>query len=85
MVIEWADGHSTVFSAAQLRRFCPCAECIHELTGQQLLDPASVPDDLLQRDVRLVGSYAIAIQFADGHSTGIYTFARLRGLDSGAG
>ncbi|MDA1267087.1 MAG: DUF971 domain-containing protein [Planctomycetota bacterium] len=84
VVIEWADGHTTEYSTAQLRRLCPCAQCIHELTGRQLLDPASVPDDLTQRDVRLVGNYAIAVQFADGHNTGIYTFVALRAKDPGA-
>ena len=83
VVIEWADGHSTVFSAAQLRRLCPCAQCIHELTGRPLLDPSTVPEDMTQRDVRLVGNYAIAVQFSDGHDTGIYTFPRLRAADTG--
>jgi len=78
VVIEWADGHTSSFSTAALRRMCPCAQCVHELTGKALLDPATVPDDLIQRDVRLVGNYAIAVQFADGHNTGIYTFTRLR-------
>lgn len=85
VVIEWADGHTSTFTAAQLRRRCPCAQCIHELTGQRLLDPAAVPDDLTQQDVRLVGNYAIAVQFADGHSTGIYTFPKLREDDPGEG
>jgi DUF971 family protein len=31
-------------------------------------------------DVRLVGQYALQIGFASGHDTGIYTFARLKGL-----
>lgn len=85
VVIEWADGHSTVFSTAQLRRLCPCAQCIHELTGQPLLDPSTVAEDLVHRDVRLVGNYAIAIQFSDGHDTGIYTFPKLRAADTGEG
>jgi DUF971 family protein len=25
LVIEWADGHRTEYSAAELRRICPCA------------------------------------------------------------
>jgi ATP-binding protein involved in chromosome partitioning len=83
VTIDWADGHRTEYPTAVLRRLCPCAQCIHELTGQPLLDPASVPDDLTQSGVHLVGSYAIAVQFADGHSTGIYTFAALRQNDPG--
>ncbi|MCP3920510.1 MAG: DUF971 domain-containing protein [bacterium] len=81
IVLDWADGSSTTYTAAELRRLCTCAHCVHELTGKALLDPASVPDDLIQNDLRLVGSYAIAVQFADGHSTGIYPFAFLRKND----
>ena len=43
----------------------------------------TVPDDLTQSDVRLVGNYAIAIQFSDGHATGIYTYPYLRESDAG--
>ena len=81
IVVEWSDGHTSDYSAAQLRRLCPCAHCIHELTGRALLDPASVPDDLTHSDVRLVGNYAITVQFADGHATGIYPFPYLREHD----
>jgi len=79
--IEWSDGASTRYTAAEVRRICPCAHCIHELTGQLLLDPASVPDDLTTAQVRMVGNYALAIRFSDGHDTGIYPFAFLRKND----
>ena len=79
--VEWTDGHETVFSAAELRRLCPCARCVNEFTGEKMLDPGSVPDDLTQVDVRLVGNYALCVRFADGHDTGIYPFAMLRDLD----
>lgn len=79
--IDWSDGHRTVYRAAELRRLCPCAMCIHELTGEALLDPRSVPDDLTQSEVTLVGSYAIAVRFSDGHQTGIFTFPYLREND----
>ena len=81
VTIEWADGHETVYSAAALRRLCPCAHCVHELTGQALLDPATVPADLTQSDLRMVGSYAVALRFSDGHDTGIYPFPYLREND----
>jgi DUF971 family protein len=76
--IEWDDGRKTVLSARELRSLCPCAGCVDELTGIRRHDPASVPVDLLQTEVRLVGNYAIAIRFSDGHATGIYTFPMLR-------
>lgn len=81
IVLEWPDGHETVYTAAELRRKCPCAKCIHELTGQPLLDPDSVPDDLTQNGVVLVGNYAISVRFSDGHDTGIFTWPLLRGED----
>ena len=31
-------------------------------------------------DIALVGSYGLSATWADGHSTGIYTFERLREL-----
>jgi len=79
--IVWADGHETVYSAAALRRLCPCANCVNEVTGQLMLDPASIPDDLQQDDVRLVGNYAICVQFADRHDTGLFPFTFLREHD----
>lgn len=81
VVFEWADGHSAEFSAADLRRRCPCAACVSETTGQRILDPKSVPDDLTQADLHLVGNYAIALRFSDGHETGIYTYSLLRSAE----
>ncbi|MEO2145566.1 MAG: DUF971 domain-containing protein [bacterium] len=79
--LEWQDGHRTVYSTAELRRLCPCARCIHELTGQALLDPASVPEELTHNGVQLVGTYALSVAFSDGHSTGIFTWPMLREND----
>jgi len=38
------------------------------------------PAELQLADARLIGQYALALGFASGHSTGIYTFRYLRGL-----
>jgi DUF971 family protein len=83
--IEWSDGKTSVFTPAQLRGLCPCAECVSETTGVRMIDPERVPADLLQSDLALVGNYAITMRFSDGHHTGIYTFEYLRENDrSGA-
>ena len=79
--IEWADGRTSVFSAAELRRLCPCARCVNEVTGVRMHDPASVPEDLAQSELRMVGNYAIALRFSDGHDTGIFPFRFLREND----
>ena len=78
LAIEWQDGSRTVYTAAQLRAICPCARCVNELTGTRMHDPASVPQDLEQRDARLIGNYALSFRFSDGHETGIFPFTMLK-------
>jgi len=80
VTIEWTDGVKDAFSAADLRRVCPCAACVSETTGQRMHDPATVSDDVQQAELSLVGNYAITMHFSDGHSTGIFTFQFLRQL-----
>lgn len=78
--ITWSDDaiHSLPF--AYVRRQCGCAACVHELTGERLLDPDSVPEDITVENLELVGSYAVRITWSDGHSSGLYTWPRLREL-----
>ena len=80
MKISWSDGAVSTCSAQLLRQRCPCAACRHELTGEQILDPASVPADLAIARSEIIGQYALGFHFSDGHSTGIYTFAYLHDL-----
>ena len=84
IVIEWSDGHVSTFSTPQLRGVCPCAACVNELTGERMHDPRTVAADLEHTDVRIVGNYAIALRFGDGHDTGIFTWELLRRLDPDA-
>jgi DUF971 family protein len=81
LTIEWADGHTSRYSTAELRGLCPCARCVNELTGVRMHDPAKVPAELTHQDVRMVGNYALALRFADGHDTGIFPFRFLRSND----
>lgn len=78
VAIEWSDGARTELSAAEIRRRCPCAQCVDEMTGVRTLDTGKVPDDLRQDKLELVGNYAICLTFSDGHHTGIFTWALLR-------
>jgi DUF971 family protein len=79
--IEWSDDAKTVYTAAELRKLCPCAQCVSEVTGIRVHDPSTVPADMQQSDLRMVGNYALSMRFADGHHTGIFTFALLRKND----
>src|SRR5437867_11405566 len=76
--ITWADGHCTAFPNKRLRESCPCAACVSEVTGRRMLDPASIPADIRAEEISLVGRYAIKVRWSDRHSTGIYTFQKLR-------
>lgn len=76
--ITWPDGHRTVYANQRLRESCLCAACVHEVTGQRLLDPRTVRPDIRAEAISLVGRYAIQIRWSDGHATGIFPFERLR-------
>ncbi|HYN86862.1 MAG TPA: DUF971 domain-containing protein [Pyrinomonadaceae bacterium] len=78
--VTWADGRECRYAAAKLRRACPCARCVNEWTGERVLRPESVPDDLTIADVDLVGRYALNFRWSDGHDAGIYSFRLLREL-----
>jgi DUF971 family protein len=79
--IEWQDGHRTSFAAIELRWLCPCAYCRGEagLPGWLDTSPTLTADQTRLVDVHLVGSYAIAPSWGDGHHTGFYPFTMLRG------
>jgi DUF971 family protein len=76
--IQWEEqGHVGVYLARFLRLACGCAACVEEMSGEVLLDPASVGEDIRILGVRLVGQYALYFAFNDGHGTGIYPYDRL--------
>ncbi|HEX5466489.1 MAG TPA: DUF971 domain-containing protein [Candidatus Limnocylindrales bacterium] len=78
--IDWSDGHRTVYDSLTLRWLCPCAYCRGEAGQAGWLDskPELTADQTRLVDIQLVGSYALAPTWADGHHTGFYTFERLR-------
>lgn len=78
--ITWADGRTCVYPYRYLRLQCGCAGCVEEMTGRQLLNVVSVPDDIIAVDYIEVGRYALQFLWTDGHSTGIYPFRTLRRL-----
>ena len=78
--ITWADDHVSRYSAAELRRECPCAQCVNEWTGQRVLKPETISQELTIADLSIVGRYALNFRWSDGHETGIYSFKYLREL-----
>ena len=85
--IDWADGTSGALSLGSLRRVCPCAGCRTEReqqTGNPLRILKADPTELRVVSARLVGNYALQLDWSDGHNTGIFDFRFLRTLTSGA-
>jgi DUF971 family protein len=82
LLIEWRDGHTTTYPASTLRWLCPCAYCRGEAGLPGWLDsaPTLSPDQTRLVDLALVGQYAVAPTWGDGHHTGFYTFTTLREL-----
>ncbi len=78
--VTWGDDRVCHFQAAELRRACPCAQCVNEWTGQRVLKPETISEELQIADLSLVGRYALNFRWSDGHETGIYSFRYLREL-----
>ena len=81
--VTWADGRVCRYSAPQLRRLCPCARCVNEWTGERVLKPEAIRDDLSIQDISIVGRYALNFRWSDGHDAGIYSFRYLREICEG--
>lgn len=87
MTIVWNDGHTSQYPFGLLRAACPCASC---RGGHENMHPdpdeaafsVNLPDSPQTRITRVeaVGSYAINIQWEDGHAFGIYNWNFLRKL-----
>jgi len=79
LAVVWSD-RTHVFPFVRLRGKCDCAECVNEWTGERLLDPATIPADVAIERLELVGNYAVRVFWSDGHSSGLFTWQRLRRL-----
>ena len=62
-------GETFTVSPATLRRACRCAHCINELTGEQVLQPENVSEDIKPEAISPLGNYAVTISWTDGHSS----------------
>src|SRR5258705_8303684 len=73
--IDWQDEHVTIHDFTALRWLCPCAYCRGEAGMPGWLDsaPTLTAEQTRPVDILLVGHYAGAPSWGDGHHTGYYT------------
>jgi DUF971 family protein len=84
LAIKWDDGSESYIKLEIMRRRCPCAGCHGEtdVLGNVYKGPERPYTENSFRLVRLntVGGYALNPVWADGHSTGIYSYEYLKRL-----
>ena len=88
LAIAWNDGAESFLKLELLRRACPCAACGGEpdVLGSISRPQVNYTDKSFQlAGFDLVGGYALQPRWADGHSTGIYSFTYLRHLAEASG
>ena len=86
--LAWNDETESYFALEFLRRACPCAACGGEpdVLGNVSRPHVTYTDKSFQLvGFDLVGGYALQPRWADGHSSGIYSFTYLRRLRQAAG
>jgi DUF971 family protein len=83
LALAWNDETESYFALEFLRRACPCAACGGEpdVLGNVSRPHVTYTDKSFQLvGFDLVGGYALQPRWADGHSSGIYSFTYLRRL-----
>lgn len=85
LTIEWADGKTSYYSVAYLRKMSPSAD-MKALREEMASNPLTIlpagfggggsPLTITQAELR--GNYALWIAFSDGHDTGIYSWEYLK-------
>lgn len=85
LAVSWSDGVETFFNLEDLRRRCPCAVCQGEA---DVMGEVERPERTFSsksftlQSIHNVGGYALQPLWADGHSTGLYSFQYLRNLNA---
>ncbi|MFO1501520.1 MAG: DUF971 domain-containing protein [Verrucomicrobiota bacterium] len=82
LAVRWDDGTESFVKLETLRRYCPCAGCKGEvdIMGNVYKGPETPlrPTAFELRRLNRVGGYAIQPVWADGHTSGIFSYDYLR-------
>lgn len=81
LIIGWNDKTESFIKLANLRSQCPCAVCASEKAEQSdSYIPIYTNQELSVKNIKPIGNYAITIEWADEHNTGIYDYSFLKQL-----
>lgn len=80
MVFKWPDGKTSAISNFDLRFSCKCALCHDEMSGKKTLKKEDIPADIRAKEITPLGNYAIAINWSDGHNSGIYSYKNIASI-----
>lgn len=89
LALKWRDGSESFIELERLRRACQCARCAGEpdVTGAVRRPAQTAPYTARSFEIRgleRVGQYAVSVEWADGHNTGIFAWPLLRALGDSA-
>ncbi len=85
--VVWSDGSASRYPIAHLRRWSPSAEARAARTELEtnplaVLPQQSTPSEELEAvGIERIGTYAVRIEFNDGHRTGLYSWEWLSRID----
>jgi DUF971 family protein len=83
LALSWSDGVEQFLTMEMLRRACPCAVCCGEpdVMGRGDAPARNYKSGSFElKGYEFVGGYGLKLSWADGHSTGIYSYSLLRSL-----
>ncbi len=83
LAISWNDGVEQYLPLELLRKACPCAVCCGEpdVIGRGEAPARNYKANSFElKSYEFVGGYALLFRWADGHSSGIYSYKLLRSL-----
>lgn len=84
LALKWEDGVEDFIRLEVLRRACPCAGCKGEMDimGNVYKGPEKPlsPQAFQLKRIGMVGGYAVQPVWADGHSTGLYSYEYLKNV-----
>ena len=70
--VTWQDGHVSRFHNLWLRDNCPCAECINQLTREQVFDISLIDEDISPESIDIDALGALTLVWPDNHVSRIH-------------